>query len=114
LTDNILISLSFVFLDRNTNSNEINDLTFKSDRLLGRPGGVQEARQGGRARHAGKAMLIRPGRKLWIAPDIERSSPSRRAQQAAGLMAMRIMAASGAPMATTLAAAVPVSPSRQA
>ena len=35
LTDNILISLSFIFLARNTNSNEINDLTFKSDRLLG-------------------------------------------------------------------------------
>ena len=32
---NILISLSFVFLVRNMNSNEINDLTFKSDRLLG-------------------------------------------------------------------------------
>jgi len=34
--DNILISLSFVYLVRNMNSNEINDLTFKSDRLLTR------------------------------------------------------------------------------
>src|SRR5271166_4072713 len=34
MIDNILISLSFVFLVRNMNSNEINDLTFKSDRLL--------------------------------------------------------------------------------
>ena len=34
MTDNILISLSFIFLARNTDSNEINDLTFKSDRLL--------------------------------------------------------------------------------
>ena len=34
MIDNILISLSFVFLARNINSNEINDLTFKSDRLL--------------------------------------------------------------------------------
>ena len=34
MIDNILISLSFVFLVRNINSNEINDLTFKSDRLL--------------------------------------------------------------------------------
>ena len=34
MIDNILISLSFVFLARNMNYNEINDLTFKSDRLL--------------------------------------------------------------------------------
>src|SRR5208337_1600551 len=34
MIDNILISLSVVFLVRNINSNEINDLTFKSDRLL--------------------------------------------------------------------------------
>ncbi len=34
LTDNILISLGFIFLARNTNSNEINGLTFKSGRLL--------------------------------------------------------------------------------
>ena len=33
--DNILILLSFVFLVRKMNSNEINDLTFKSDRPLG-------------------------------------------------------------------------------
>ena len=32
--DNILILLSFVFLVRKMNYNEINDLTFKSDRLL--------------------------------------------------------------------------------
>jgi hypothetical protein len=30
----MLISFSFIFLLRNMNSNEINDLTFKSDRLL--------------------------------------------------------------------------------
>ena len=36
MIDNILISLSVVFLVRNMNSNEINDLTFKSDRLLAR------------------------------------------------------------------------------
>ena len=35
MIDNILISLSFGFLVRNMNSNEINDLTFKSGRLLG-------------------------------------------------------------------------------
>ena len=35
MTGNILISLTFRFLVRNMNSNEINHLTFKSDRLLG-------------------------------------------------------------------------------
>jgi hypothetical protein len=34
--DNILISLSFAFLARNINANEINALMFKSDRLLKR------------------------------------------------------------------------------
>ena len=34
LIDNILISFGFIFLVRNMNYNEINDLTFKSDRLL--------------------------------------------------------------------------------
>jgi hypothetical protein len=34
MTDNILILLSFIFLAINTICNEINDLTFKSDRLL--------------------------------------------------------------------------------
>src|SRR5271166_327590 len=42
MIDNILISLSFVFLGRNMNSNEINDLTFKSDRLLGRQSRLTE------------------------------------------------------------------------
>ena len=47
--DNILILLSFVFLVRKMNSNEINDLTFKSDRLLAtgrsgrQPGGLKVA-----------------------------------------------------------------------
>src|SRR5208337_1993201 len=41
MIDNILISLSFVFLVRNINSNEINDLTFKSDRLLDVPVALQ-------------------------------------------------------------------------
>ena len=34
MTDNILILLNFIFLPGNTICNEINDLTFKSDRLL--------------------------------------------------------------------------------
>ena len=51
MIDNILISLSFVFLVGNMNSNEINDLTFKSDRLLESSSEIESGR-GLKDRHA--------------------------------------------------------------
>ena len=54
MIDNILISLSFVFLGRNMYSNEINDLTFKSDRLLD----IRKVSRAGRTRSQPSAAII--------------------------------------------------------
>ena len=79
MIDNILISLSFVFLARNMNSNEINDLTFKSDRLLEAANFDAAARDYVDDAHTERVYLSSPAGMLGVALFHAPDAPSRTA-----------------------------------